>query len=199
MDTHTPKARQILAGAKRVFLELGYEGTSVEEIARCAQVSKGTLYNYFPDKRTLFAAVVEGECQEQAQRIFQIESDGAAVETVLHHIARNYVEFLVSPFAQSMFRVAIAEAQRFPDLGLAFYNSGPEIGTHRLKQFFAEAAARGELAIDDLELAAHQFVELCKADLFYKRLLCVKSSVTEAEIERIARGAVTTFLQAFGQ
>jgi len=141
--------------------------------------------------------VVERECQEQAQRIFQIENQVEAVEPVLRHIARSYVEFLVSPFAQNMFRVAIAEAQRFPDPGLAFYSSGSEIGTDRLKQFLAAAVDRGELAIEDVDLAAHQFVELCKADIFYKRLLCVKSHATEAEIDRIANGAVTTFLKAF--
>lgn len=198
-EADSPKARQILAGAKQVFLELGYEGTSVEEIARRAKVSKGTLYNYFPDKRTLFVAVVERECQEQSQRIFQIKSDGEAIETVLRGIARNYVELFVSPFAQSIFRVVIAEAQRFPDLGLTFYHSGPDVGTHRLMQVFAAAVERGELVIEDLELAAQQFIELCKADLFYKCLLCIKDSVTEAEIERVANGAVTTFLQAFGR
>jgi TetR/AcrR family transcriptional repressor of mexJK operon len=197
--TQTPKVHQILNGAKQVFLELGYEGTSVEAIARRAKVSKGTLYNYFPDKRALFTAVVEGECHEQAQRIFQIERNGEAIATVLYQIALNYVTFLVSPFAQSIFRIAIAEAQRFPALGHTFYRSGPELGTHRLIQFFNEAVARGELVIDNPELAAHQFIELCKADLFYKCLLSVKSQVSPSEIERIASGAVETFLKAFGR
>lgn len=193
------KAHHILEGAKNVFLELGYEGTSVEAIARRAKVSKGTLYNYFPDKRTLFAAVVEGECQEQAKRIFQVENNGEAIEPLLRRIARNFVEFLMSPFAQSMFRVAVAEAQRFPELGRAFYNSGTDLGTHRLMQVLAGAVAQDELKIDDLELAAHQFVELCKADLFYKNLLCIRNSITESEVERVADGAVATFLQAFGR
>jgi len=52
---------------------------------------------------------------------------------VLRYLARSYVEFLVSPFAQNMFQVAIAEAKRFSDLGLAFYNSGSEIGIAWLK------------------------------------------------------------------
>ncbi len=192
------KARQILAGAKSVFLELGYEGTSVEEIARCAKVSKGTLYNYFPDKRALFAAVVEGECQAQSGQISQIEHDGAAIDIVLHRVARNCVEFMVSPSAQSIFRIAVAEAQRFPELGRAFYHAATDLGIQRLIQILAGAVSQGELnTIDDLELAAHQFVELCRADFFYKRLFCVTSSVTEAEIDRVANAAVATFLQAF--
>jgi TetR/AcrR family transcriptional regulator, mexJK operon transcriptional repressor len=198
LEADNPKACQILEGAKQAFLELGYEGASVDEIARRAKVSKGTLYNYFLDKRALFIAVVERECQKNAQRIFQIENKEAAIETVLYGIARNYIELFIAPFAPSLLRAVIAEAQRFPELGLAFYRSGPDLGKQRLMQFLAAAVERGELAIDDLELAAQQFIELCKADLFYKWSFCIQTSITEAEIERVANGAVTTFLKAFG-
>lgn len=199
IDVASPKARQILAGAKQAFLELGFEGTSVEEIARRAGVSKGTLYNYFPDKRALFAAVVREECEEQTQRIMQIEGSEEAAAVVLRRVARSLVAFLLSPFAQGIFRMAVAESQRFPDLGVAFYSSGPQLGSQRLSHYLAGAVARGELAIEDTDLAAHQFVELCRADLFYKRLLGMKTDVTEAEMERVAEGAVATFLQAFGR
>lgn len=199
LDLSTPKARQILEGAKSVFLERGYEGTSVEEIARRAQVSKGTIYNYFPDKQTLFAAVVHGECQKQSQRIFQIDRDGEDVETLLRDIALHLVEFSLSPFAQNIFRIVVAETPRFPELGQAFYESGPALGKQRLVEFLAQAVKNGELAIADLKMAANQFIELCKADLFYKQLLGVKSHPTQNEIQQVADGAVETFLKAFSR
>lgn len=199
LDLTSPKACQILDGARSAFLELGYEGTSVEEIARRAQVSKGTIYNYFPDKQTLFIAVVHGECQKQSQRIFKISQDEENIATLLHDIALHFVELLLSPFAQNIFRIAIAETPRFPELGPAFYNSGSEVGRKRLMEVMAKAMAKGELAIADLELAADQFIELCKADLFYKKLLGIKTNPTPAEIQRVADGAVTTFLKAFAK
>lgn len=199
LDLTSPKACQILDGARSAFLELGYEGTSVEEIARRAQVSKGTIYNYFPDKQTLFIAVVHGECQKQSQRIFKISQDEENIATLLRDIALHFVELLLSPFAQNILRIAIAEAPRFPELGPAFYNSGSEVGRKRLMEVMAKAMAKGELAIADLELAADQFIELCKADLFYKKLLGIKTNPTPAEIQRVADGAVTTFLKAFGK
>lgn len=199
LDLSSPKACQILEGARSAFLELGYEGTSVEEIARRAQVSKGTIYNYFPDKQTLFIAVVHGECQKQTQRIFKVDRDAEDVETLFRGIALDFVALLLSPFAQNIFRIAIAEASRFPELGRAFYNSGPAVGRKRLMDVMARAVANGELAIADIELAADQFIELCKADLFYQQLLGIKTNPTEAEIQRIADGAVATFLKAFGK
>lgn len=201
LDLSTPKARQILAGAKSVFLERGYEGASVEEIARRAQVSKGTIYNYFPDKQTLFAAVVNGECQKQSQRIFEIDRNGEDIETVLRNIALHFVEFVLSPFAQNIFRIVLAEAPRFPELGQAFYESGPALGKQRLVKFLTQAVKDGELAIADadLEIAADQFIQLCKVDLFYQKLLGIKSNTNQSEIQRIADSAVATFLKAFGQ
>lgn len=201
LDLSSPKARQILAGAKSVFLERGYEGTSVEEIARRAQVSKGTIYNYFPDKQTLFAAVVNGECQKQSQRIFEIDRNGEDIETLLRDIALHFVELFLSPFAQNVFRIVIAEAPRFPELGQAFYDSGPALAKQRLVQFLSQSVKKGELAIADadLEIAADQFIQLCRVDLFYKQLLGIKSHPTQSEIQRIADSAVATFLKAFGE
>ena len=196
LTTDSPKARQILEGATAAFLELGYEGTSVDEIARRAGVSKGTLYNYFPDKSALFAAIVERECAEQARRVFTIDSAATDIEATLRGIARQFVAFLVSTFAEDIFRVVLAEVPRFPELGRAFYDSGPDLGIRRLAQFLAAANARGALDIDDPELAAQQFIELCKADLFYKRVLGVKRSASPVEIERVADAAVTFFLRA---
>ena len=196
-DLGSPKAQQILAGAKDAFLELGYEGASVEEIARRAGVSKGTLYNYFPDKRSLFAIFVEGECEKQAQQMFQIADDSDNIEATLRQIANNIIEFVVSPFAQGIFRVVVAESQRFPELGRAFYDSGPDLLIRRLAQYLAVATARGELLVPNPELAAHQFIEMCRAELFYKILLGVKRNVKDEEIQRIADAAVETFIQAF--
>ena len=192
------KYHQILEGARQVFLEVGFEGASVDDIARQARVSKGTMYNYFPDKRALFAAVVHHECEEQASRIFKIERTGSDdVEQTLRRIASGFVAFLMTPFAQGMYRIAVAESPRFPDLGRAMYESGPELGTRRLAEYMAYACGRGVLEIDDVDLAAHQFTELCKARLFHRKLLGIQREVSKGEIDAVADAAVTTFLRAF--
>ncbi len=198
IDLEGPKARQILDGAKEAFLEMGYEGASTDAIARRAGVSKGTLYNYFPDKRTLFAAFVEDQCREQARLIFNVDPSPKNIEQALYVIAYNYIELMISPFMQGIFRVVVAEAERFPEMARAFYDSGPDIGHRRLSQLLAAAVARGELVIDDIDLAANQFIQLGRSDLFFKRLFCIKKNFSKAEIERIANGAVEMFLKTYG-
>jgi AcrR family transcriptional regulator len=195
----SPKAQQILRGAKTAFLELGYEGTSVDEIARRAKVSKATLYSHFEDKKAVFKAFVNTECQEQLLRMLTIDSSDETLAESLQQIARNYVECVVSPLALDFFRLVVAECQRFPDIGHEFFDSGPVIAIHRLTQILTAADARGDLRVEDPELAAHQFTSLCKAELFYKRLLRVKSVASPSEIDQAAKEAVAAFLKAYGR
>lgn len=196
-DITSPKAQQILAGVRSIFLDMGYEGASTDKLARAAGVSKGTLYNYFPDKETLFIAFIEGECRKQASLIFEVEDQSADIETVLREIAYNYVKMCPSAFVQGIYRLALAEATRFPALARTFYDSGPDLASRRMVQLLAGAVAKGELKIDDLDMAAHHFAQLCKADLFEKCLFQVKLSVTTEEIERVANNAVDVFLRAY--
>lgn len=198
VDLNNPKVHQIMEGARAAFLDLGYEGASTDEIVRRAGVSKGTLYNYFPDKRTLFTAFVEEECRKQATLLFKADAQPDDVEVFLRASAKSLIRVLLSPFMQGIYRLAVAEAQRFPDLARVFYDSGPDLGTRRLAQVLSGAVARGLLHIDDIELAAHQFDQLCKADIFYKCLFKIRSSFTEEEIDRVAEGAVDVFLRAYG-
>lgn len=141
-------------------------------------------------------AVMEGECKKQAAAIFDVERQSDGIETILREIAQNYVGLCVSPFIR-IYRLAIAEATRFPALARTFYDSGPDLASRRMTQLLAGAVAKGELKIDDLDLAAHQFSQLCKADLFEKRLFQVKLSATPEEVDRIANSAVDAFLQNY--
>lgn len=194
--TH-PKARQILDGACAAFHEFGYEGASVDDIARRAGVSKPTVYNHFEDKRGLFAAFMRREFEEHALKLFDVPDPEGDIEVVLQRIARQFVTFLLGDSAQRIFRIAVAEAQRFPELGRAFYESGPALGMRRLASVLAAADRRGALAVPDVDLAAHQFSELCKADLFYKRLLCLIEMPGADEIARVTDRAVATFVRAY--
>src|SRR5437763_15758917 len=72
-DEDTSKRRQILDGARKLFLDLGFDGASMGEIARAAGVSKGTLYVYFADKNRLFEAIVEQESLEQGRLAFKFD------------------------------------------------------------------------------------------------------------------------------
>lgn len=192
------KFDQVLDGARTVFLSDGFEGASVDDIARAAGVSKATLYSYFPDKRFLFMQVAKTECQRQADLAIENIDMDAPIRRVLHDIATEMVDFMTSQFGKQIFRICVGESDRFPELGREFYESGPVMIRGKLIDFFEKGVARGELKIDDFELAAEQFHELSKADLFPKMVFNIVDDFTRAEKERVVNGAVDMFMARYG-
>jgi TetR/AcrR family transcriptional repressor of mexJK operon len=191
------KFDQVIEGAKAVFLREGFEGASVDEIARDAGVSKATLYSYFPDKQHLFLAVIETECGHQSEVEILLHASEQDVEQTLRIICKTLITFFLSRFGQDMFRVCVAEAQRFPELGRTFYDSGPKRWGRKISQYLDSPKAREALDIDDTHLAADQLAQLCRADLMLKVLFGIDKDPPEAEIDRIADEAVKTFLARF--
>lgn len=192
------KFDQVLKGAREVFLADGFEGASVDDIARAAGVSKATLYSYFPDKRVLFKEIARCECERMAERITETIDESRPPREVLTVVARHAVTFMLSRFALRIFRICVAEQERFPDLARAFYANGPEMGRRRLSEYLSCAVARGELAIEDVGMAADQFSELCKARLWPRAVFGVQAEFSEDEIEEVVRHAVETFMARYG-
>lgn len=192
------KFDQVLDGARRVFMADGFEGASVDEIARVANVSKATLYSYFPDKRLLFMEVATSECQRQARDALDNINMESVPREVLTQTAMHFLRFITSEFGQRIFRICVAESDRFPELGQKFYNSGPAVFRAEMAAYFKQAVARGELRIDDYTMAADQFGELCKADVWPKLIFGVVRSVSEDEIRHVVENAVETFLARYG-
>ncbi|MBF9042578.1 TetR family transcriptional regulator [Rhodobacterales bacterium HKCCE4037] len=191
------KFDQVLAGARAVFMREGFEGASVDEIARDAGVSKATLYSYFPDKQHLFLEVLKLECVAQSEVEVLFEQKGLSVEEKLGVICRKLITFFLSDFGQDMFRVCVAEAKRFPELGEAFYNTGPKYWGGKIAGFLSSEKARAVLDIDDPYLAADQLAQLCRADLMLKVMFGVETDPSEAEIDRVVDEAVRTFLARY--
>ncbi|MCB2124387.1 MAG: TetR/AcrR family transcriptional regulator [Rhodobacteraceae bacterium] len=192
------KFDQVLEGARTVFLRDGFEGASVDDIAAEAGVSKATLYSYFPDKRILFLEVAKQESRRQADEAEVLVKLTAPPDCVLPEAARRIIAFTVSDLGLAVFRLCVAESDRFPDLGREFYASGPALVRDRLATYLNGAVARGELVIDDVYLAADQFAALCKAGIQLAVSFGVQRHYTEAERERVAKGAVEMFLARYG-
>lgn len=192
------KLSQVLEGAREIFLRDGFEGASVDEIAKCAAVSKATLYSYFPDKRILFIEVAKAECCRQEEATAKMIAMSAPPDQALRVAARRMMGVFLSPFGKNVFRVCVAEADRFPELGREFWESGPARVRSKMIAYFKQAIERGELLIEDTDLAADQFAELCKADLFPKLMFGIQENFSEDEIGRVADGAVDTFMARYG-
>lgn len=191
------KFDQVVAGARTVFLRDGFEGASVDDIAREAGVSKATLYSYFPDKRVLFLEIAAQETRRQADAFEGQMNETLPPEELLPVIGRRILDFILSDFGQSVFRIAVAESERFPEIGLKYYESGPALVKERLSHYLSCCIERGELAIDDIDMAAEQFAELCKARAFPMLTFLPNVTLDEAERETIINSAVRVFLAAY--
>ncbi|MEM1235832.1 MAG: TetR/AcrR family transcriptional regulator [Pseudomonadota bacterium] len=191
------KFDQVVEGATEVFMEVGFDRASVDDIARRAGVSKATLYSYFPDKRLLFVEVMSRECEARAQQAEALIDKSRSPRTVMPLAARVLMDFYMSDFGQQSFRLAIGQSGQFEELGQGFYDSGPGLIERELVPYFDEAEARGELDIPDKVLAAHQFAELCKSWIFPRVMMCVQTEFTEEEKQRTMDGAVDMFLARY--
>lgn len=194
----TLKAESILAAAQKVFLASGFGAASMDAIARVAGASKATLYAYFSSKEELFGAVVARESERYAQGFSAGELDPADVEASLNAIAERFLALLLSPDVIAINRIIIGEVVRFPVLAEIFWQAGPERVRIQLEDYFHRAAAAGTLDIADARLAAGQFASLVRGEIHLQRLLGL-GEADGATIAAAARGAVATFLRAFGK
>ena len=192
------KWRQILDGARRVFLADGFDGASMNEVARASGVSKGTLYVYFTNKEDLFAALIRDEKQAQAEQLCRFDTDDGDVGATLQGFGVRLLELMMRPDSIAHFRTVMAVAVKFPNIGRAFYESGPLVGQRRLGRYLDRQVAAGRLAIDDTEYAASQFLGLCKARHYLEAALEVAPAPSRAALEDHVGRAVDMFLRAYG-
>jgi AcrR family transcriptional regulator len=193
------KRRQIVEGARTVFMAHGFDAASMGEIAKAAGVSKGTLYVYFKDKDELFKAIVEKECLFQAEGIFEFDVADPDIEGTLRRLGIAFVQALCAPGRQSPLRAVIAIADRMPNIGRTFYETGPAVGIAKLRAYLEAQVAAGRLLIADCEIAAAQLIESFHATLFKPVLFHFAPPPPLERIEYVVTIAVKTFMAAYGK
>ena len=153
------KRRQILDGARAVFMDLGFDGASMGEIARAAGVSKGTLYVYFADKNRLFEAIVQQECLEQGKAVFNFDT-GRDTATTLSEFGRAFIQVLCRPEGGSSLRTVMAIAER--KLREEF---GSELQDHYTYAMCGDGCLMEGISHEAIALAGH--LKLNKLILFW--------------------------------
>ena len=194
------KRRAILEAATTVFLSNGYLGTSMDEIAALARVSKQTVYKHFADKERLFSEIVTAEVDEIANpntdEVLKLTETGD-LERDLRRLARRQLRAVMEPRLLQLRRLVIGESGRFPQLGRLFYERGPGRTIDTLATMFERLASRGVLELDDPRLAAAHFNWLVMSiPLNQAMLLGHDEPATPAELNRYADAGVRAFLAA---
>lgn len=195
------KREAILAAAQQLFLANGFGGTSMDQVAAAAAVSKQTIYKHFIDKETLLREVVMNVLQVRDGGIpatLFTEGEGS-IEERLRSFARNFLNGVMQAHVLKLRRLVIAEAARFPELGRAFYDLGHRRAVEQLSAAFHEAANLHAVPMRDPELAAEHFLSLIlSAPLDQSMLLGDDIRFTRSALARNADEGVTAFLRAYG-
>jgi len=195
-DEDSAKRRQIVDGARKVFMDLGFDGASMGEIARAAGVSKGTLYVYFADKNRLFEAIVEEEVFEQRELAFNFDPERDVAST-LREFGQAYIELVCRPGGGSAIRTVMAIAERMPEVGRRFYEEVLEKAINRLAAYLEARVAAKDLAIDDCQFAASQFLLLCQASLFLPFIFQAAPPPSAERMTQVVESASRMFLAAY--
>jgi AcrR family transcriptional regulator len=191
------KSAQIRSTATELFLTRGYEAVSVDEIVRAVGGSKTNVYNHFHNKEGLFVAIVKGLCEDLLASFVTIDVSALGVEEGLRSLALALLGILLQDRHLAFQRLVIAEAPRFPALGRAWFESGPETSRTIIAQFIEEQQRAGRLRRSDPHQSATLFHDMITWDLLHRAMLGDKPS--DDEIRHRIDMAIDAFLHGFAR
>lgn len=177
-------------------MDLGFDGASMGKIAHAAGVSKGTLYVYFADKNHLFEAIVEQEMLDHQKSDFDFDPE-RDVGTTLQEFGQTYIEVLCRPGGGSAIRTVMAIAERMPEVGQRYYEHRLEKTVNRLASYLEAHVQSKELAIEECQLAASQFMQMCQASLFLPFIFQAAPPPSTERIAHVVGSATRMFLAAY--
>lgn len=191
------KRQAILEAAKHLFIENGYDGSSMDAIAARAGVSKLTVYSHFTDKENLFACAVESKCEEQLPPlIFELRPDGS-VEDALRAIGRGFSKLINSDESLALHRLMISLATQNPQLSQLFFDVGPQRVIDAMRHLLEQADASGQLQVDNPVHAAEHFFCMIKGGIHFRVLMGVGQAPDDTQTEAHVREVVEIFLRAY--
>nr|WP_281370298.1 TetR/AcrR family transcriptional regulator [Microbacterium pseudoresistens] len=194
-----------MAAATTLFLRNGFRGTSMDEVAAAASVSKQTVYKQFVDKEALFREIV-GAVTGRSDAVIDIiaAAFGAApavtvdeLEDRLRAVARGYLDAVLHVQVLSLRRLIIAEADRFPDLARRYYEQAPARGIEVIAAQLRPYVEAGLLHADDLRGAAAHFAYLALAPAQDRAMFLPADLPDDHERDRRAAEAAVAFVAAY--
>jgi TetR/AcrR family transcriptional regulator, mexJK operon transcriptional repressor len=193
------KRAAMMAAATRLFLQKGFSGTSMDDIAAQAAVSKQTVYKHFADKDQLFREIVLQMTERAETFVHDIESRpwSGDLEADLRGLARDQLATVLQPELLQFRRLVIGEADRFPDLAAIYYERGPGRVLATFAAVFSDLAEQGKLQVDDADLAANHFAWLVLGAQLDRSMFYGLTTTRADHLGRYGDEAVRVFLSAY--
>lgn len=191
----------VLEAATTVFLRDGYDGASVDDIAREAGVVKRTIYNVFGDKETLFRETIH-RAIEIAERFSAdlVEETGRMQDapTDVPHVARRLASAVLRGPVLPLRRLLVSEIRRFPDLAADYRRRAPEAVMSALASALQELARAEQLRFDDADVAAEHFAFLIMGADMDRGMFDASHPPSESRVRERANAGAAAFLRAYG-
>ena len=193
---------RILDAARKVFVERGFEGASMDEIAETARAGKPTIYARLGDKRALFTTVVTRDIVSRITRFRDEVPPGVTIEERLANLAAAIVHWTLETDRMGLMRLAIAEASRFPDLASTISRTARELSTEVAARHLSEITQSDQLgslpafAPERLATTARSFLDLVVVPFMLRALFEVNPKPLQAEIGPHVARSVAFFLAA---
>lgn len=185
------KRGAILDAASQLFLELGYDRTSLAKIAERADVSRATLFKQFPSKASLFDDMVRQSWRTDDEDL--VTPPAGDVQAGLVEIGTQYAALISTREMTDLFRIVISELPRFPELAGAQFTLGKMPYFQRVRDYLESEVAAGTATVADLDLTSTQFLGMIANYLLWPKLLIPGWSVTsERQATVVAEAATTT-------
>lgn len=160
------RRQAILAAAHDIFVEKGYEATTLSDVVRRSGGSLATLYELFENKPGLLRALVSERCARMTDTIDRAISSHAPPRQALSEIADHMFDKILDPESTALFRAALAQS----DLGRQLYEAGPAVGQAKVAEYLALQADEGVMTIDDPAEASEMFFQMMFGH-FHQRLM----------------------------
>ena len=197
------KRKLILDAATQAFLTHGYDGTSMDDVAALAGVSKPTVYKHFADKERLFYEIVLATTDPMSDLVGLVDAAFSGTRDLdrdLRAFARRFLRALMQPDVLRLRRLVIATAERFPEMGRAWYEHGFERVLTAFASQLEQLTMQQLLAANDARMAANHFVGLLLWIPINRVMFTgAVDGQSDAELRNYADEAVRVFLRAYAR
>jgi len=187
----------IIDAASRLFLERGFDGTSMDEVAKRAGVSKQTVYSHFSSKELLFSEAIHVTIEKYYPETATRNVKDHSLETDLRAVCENYARLLSGDDAIAMFRLLVTAAGKTQKLAELFYEAGPRAMKAKLAEFLQHWVDNGDLIINDMDRACNRLITLVKGHFHFVRSIGLVDTISEEDLQKDVDDAVEAFLRIY--
>nr|WP_281500762.1 TetR/AcrR family transcriptional regulator [Kordiimonas marina] len=191
------KNSAILEAAGELFLVNGYDGTSMDEVAKRAGVSKQTVYSHFSSKEQLFSEAIHQKIEAYFPDSALSRVTTHTLEADLRAVSEAYMRLALSPEAIAVNRTLMTAAAKNTNLPKIFWEAGPQDLMVKLSAFLKGWVERGALKIEDIDEASDLLMSLLKGRHQFPLSIGLIDHVSDAEIDAHVDQTIRHFLKLY--